>query len=53
MLERVSRMNAITIVHYIEAFNIEVNPVNATKEITIVILKQLSEWYEIRNSLWK
>ena len=50
LLERVSRINAITIVDYIEALNTEVNPVNATKEITIVILMQLSEWYKNKKS---
>jgi hypothetical protein len=41
LLERISRINATTIVDYIEVLKIEVKSVNAINEITIAILKQL------------
>jgi len=46
LLERISRINATTIIDYVEAYTFESNPKPYSKQVAILTLKQLSEHHK-------
>jgi site-specific recombinase XerD len=50
LLEKISRANATTILDYIEAYTFESNPKPDSKQVAILTLKQLAEFFASKKS---
>jgi hypothetical protein len=46
LLEKVSRTNTTIIIDYIQAYTLETNPKNESKQVAILTLEQLSEFHK-------